>query len=123
MNWYPEALTKYATFSGRAQRSEYWYFFLFYLLGFVALLIIDASIGTYSEDVQIGLLSGGFSLGLLIPSIAVTSRRLHDTGKSGWWQLMALIPLIGTIALIAFLTKDSFPASNEHGPNPKEATQ
>lgn len=119
MNWFLVALKKYATFSGRAQRAEYWYFLLFYLLIFIGLAIIDGVTGTFSAEAGLGLLSGLYSLGILIPSLAVGVRRLHDTGRSGWWLLVGIIPLIGAIILIIFFVQDSVPGDNSYGPNPK----
>jgi len=119
MSWYLLALKKYAVFSGRSQRSEYWYFVLFYLLIFIALCVVDWLVGTFSPSAEIGLLSGVFSLAMVIPSIAVAARRLHDTDRSGWWQLLSLIPLIGVIVLIVFLAQDSKLGDNKYGPNPK----
>jgi uncharacterized membrane protein YhaH (DUF805 family) len=121
MNWFLLALKKYATFSGRSQRSEYWYFFLFYILINIGLSFIDNVTGTLDADTGVGLLSGLFSLAVLIPSIAVGVRRLHDTSRSGWWLLIGFIPLIGTIVLIVFFVQDSMPGDNEYGPNPKVA--
>jgi uncharacterized membrane protein YhaH (DUF805 family) len=121
MNWFLAVLKKkYADFSGRAQRAEYWYFFLFYLIIYIVLAIIDGITGTYNVDASIGLLGGIFALALLIPSIAVGVRRLHDTGRSGWWLLIGLIPLIGAIVLLVFTVQDSSPGDNQYGPNPKE---
>ncbi len=114
------ALKKYATFSGRSRRSEYWYFALFYLIIAVVLGIIDRMAGTMTSDGMVGILGGLFTLAMLIPSLAVGARRLHDTGRSGWWQLIALVPLIGVIVLIVFYVQDSHPGSNQYGPNPKE---
>lgn len=120
MNWFLSALkTKYATFSGRAQRAEYWYFLLFYILIYIGLSVIDRALGMYSQEGQIGLLGGLFSLATLIPSLAVAVRRLHDTGRTGWWLLLGFIPLIGAIVLIVFMVLDSDPGTNEYGPNPK----
>jgi uncharacterized membrane protein YhaH (DUF805 family) len=119
MNWFLVALKKYATFSGRAQRAEYWYFFLFYILTFIGLSFIDGITGTFSEEAGIGLLSGLYSLAILIPSLAVGVRRLHDTGRSGWWLLVGIIPLIGAIVLLIFFVQDSVPGDNLYGSNPK----
>lgn len=119
MSWFLIALKKYATFSGRAQRAEYWYFVLFYLLFFIGLSIIDGVTGSFSEEAGMGLLSGLLTLVLLIPSIAVGVRRLHDTGRSGWWLLIALIPLVGAIVLLVFTVQDSQIGANVYGPNPK----
>lgn len=119
MNWFIAVLKKYATFSGRAQRAEYWFFVLFYILIFIGLTIIDSVTGTLNPWYGFGLLGGLFALSMLIPSIAVGVRRLHDTGRSGWWMLLALVPLIGGIILLVFFCLDSQPGDNAHGPNPK----
>lgn len=122
MNWYFEVLKKYAVFSGRARRKEYWYFVLFNIIVSIILGIIDLGTGTYSIEDGIGLLSGIYALAVLIPAIAVAVRRLHDTDRSGWWLLIALIPLIGAIVLLVFMVQDSNPGQNQFGPNPKETT-
>ena len=119
MNWFVLALKQYAVFSGRSRRSEYWFFVLFYLLIYIALSVVDWMLGTYSASAQVGLLSSGFSLAMVVPSIAVAARRLHDTGRSGWWQLLVLLPIVGAIILIVFLVQDSKPGQNQYGPNPK----
>jgi uncharacterized membrane protein YhaH (DUF805 family) len=119
MSWYVEVLKKYAVFDGRARRKEYWMFFLINLVITIVLIFIDSLMGTYSPQAGLGLLSGLYSLAVLIPSIAVTVRRLHDTGRSGWWILIALIPLIGGIVLLIFMVLDSEPQANRYGPNPK----
>lgn len=119
MNWFLVVLKKYATFSGRAQRAEYWYFLLFSSLIVIALSVIDSMTGSYNEDTGWGLLSGLYSIAVLLPSIAVGARRLHDTSRTGWWLLIGLIPVIGTIVLIVFFVLDSTPGDNAYGPNPK----
>ena len=119
MNWYLAVLKKYAVFSGRAQRAEYWFFVLFNIIISIVLGVLDGVLGTMNAEAGIGLLGGLYSLAVLIPSIAVGVRRLHDTGRSGWWLLIAFVPLIGAIVLIVFFVMDSQPGSNEHGPNPK----
>ena len=105
------ALTQYATFTGRARRSEYWYFVLFNVIVSIVASIIDAVIG-------VQLVSWIVTLGLLVPGLAVTVRRLHDTGRSGWWILIGLVPLVGAIILIVFACQDSQP-DNQYGPSPK----
>ncbi|MGB3609247.1 MAG: DUF805 domain-containing protein [Cellvibrio sp.] len=113
MEYFLGAYKKYADFTGRARRQEYWMFILFYFIVSIILGIVDGVLG-----IQIlGLL---FSLASLVPSLAIGARRLHDTGRSGWWQLLYLIPLIGLIIMIIFLVQDSHP-DNEYGPNPKAA--
>lgn len=121
MNWYIAALKKYADFSGRAQRSEYWYFLLFYFLISFGLGLVDWMTGSVNTQSGYGLLTGLFSLAMLIPSIAVGVRRLHDTDRSGWWILMALLPLIGSIVLLVFFVQDSQAGENRFGANPKVA--
>ena len=119
MNWVLKALKQYADFNGRSQRTEYWLFVLFCLVVSIVLSMIDKMLGTYSST-GIGLLSGIFSLAVLLPGIAVGIRRLHDTGRSGWWLLIALVPLIGEIVLLVFMVQDSQPGTNAYGPSPKE---
>jgi uncharacterized membrane protein YhaH (DUF805 family) len=105
-------LSQYVGFSGRARRSEYWYFFLFYVIVAIVIGIIDAIIGSTVLGVIL-------SLAFLLPSLAVTMRRLHDIGRAGWWILIGLIPLIGAIVLIVFACQDSQPGENQYGPSPK----
>ncbi|WP_027950291.1 DUF805 domain-containing protein [Haliea salexigens] len=122
MDWYLDILkNKYAMFGGRARRKEYWYFVLFNLLASIALGVIDGITGTYSDDAGIGLLGGIYALAVFIPTIAVAMRRLHDTGRSGWWLLLALIPVLGSLVLLVFFVFDSEPGDNQYGPNPKVA--
>lgn len=121
MNWYLEVLRKYAVFSGRARRKEYWFFFLFNIIFIIVLSFIDAIIGTYNAQANIGLLGGIYALAVLIPAIAVGVRRLHDTNRSGWWLLIGLIPILGGIVLLIFMLLDSQPGENQYGANPKEA--
>ncbi len=100
-------LGKYADFNGRARRSEYWYWTL-------AVIVVDVVL----RVLNVQALSLLFGLAIFVPGIAVAARRLHDTGKSGWLQLIALT-IIGIIPLIVFLAQDSTPGDNSHGPNPK----
>ena len=120
MNWYLEVLKKYSVFSGRARRKEYWVFLLFNIVISVALAVIDGATGTFSEEMGLGLLGGVYALAVLIPSIAVSVRRLHDTDRSGWWLLLAVVPVLGAIVLLVFMALDSKPGENQYGPNPKE---
>jgi len=120
MNWFLAAVKKYAVFSGRSRRREYWFFALFYFLISIGLVIIDMFAGTLSAEAGVGLFSGLFGLAMIIPSLAVGVRRLHDIGKSGWWLLIGLVPIIGAIVLIVFAFMDSQPGTNAWGPNPKE---
>jgi uncharacterized membrane protein YhaH (DUF805 family) len=122
MSWFVEALKKYAVFSGRSRRKEYWFFVLYVVIISIVLSAIDTIIGAYNVSTGVGLLSGIFGLAVLIPSIAVSVRRLHDTDRSGWWILLGLIPIIGHIILIVFYVENSTPGTNRYGPNPKFAS-
>ena len=107
----------YANFSGRARRSEYWYFVLFNLIVGVVLGIIDAILG--GDTLLVSVISGVYSLAVLVPSLAVCWRRLHDIGKSGANILWGCIPLVGVILLIVWYAKDTQPGENQYGPDPK----
>jgi uncharacterized membrane protein YhaH (DUF805 family) len=122
VSWYLEVLKKYAVFNGRARRMEYWYFVLFNIIVLIVLSLIDVLLGTFNIVQGVGLLSGIYSLAVLIPTIAVTVRRLHDIDRTGWWILINLIPLIGTIVLLVFELTPGTPGSNSYGPDPKQAT-
>ncbi len=113
MSWYIMVLKKYAVFSGRARRKEYWMFILFNFIFALVLGILDNIIGTSN------VLGTIYSLAVLVPGIAVSVRRLHDTNRSGWWVLIGLVPLIGAIVLLVFVVQDSQPGDNQYGPNPK----
>ncbi|HEU5271777.1 MAG TPA: DUF805 domain-containing protein [Jatrophihabitans sp.] len=104
--------SKYATFSGRARRSEFWWFTLFAAILYIVVGIIDA----VAKNAVLGAI---VALALILPSLAVTVRRLHDTGRSGWWILIGLIPFVGAIVLLVFECQDSQPGSNNYGPSPK----
>lgn len=120
MKWFLKALQGYAVFEGRSQRSEYWFFVLFYLLISIAAGIVDGLFGTFDMNSGLGAVGLLVTLGLLLPSITVGVRRLHDIGRSGWWLLLGLVPVIGWIVLLVFAVMDSTPGVNEYGPNPKE---
>jgi uncharacterized membrane protein YhaH (DUF805 family) len=113
-------LSKYVDFSGRARRSEYWWFTLFNVLVGIVASIIDALIGTRSGS--FGLIEALASLALLLPGLAVGVRRLHDTSRSGWWILIGIIPIVGWIVLLVFYLQDSHP-DNKYGPSPKAGVQ
>jgi uncharacterized membrane protein YhaH (DUF805 family) len=112
---------KYADFHGRARRSEYWFFILFTAIVSIVGSILDAIFGlrTGAASGGTGPIQGLLQLALLVPTLAVGARRLHDTGRSGWWLLIGLIPIVGWIILIVFFVQDSQPA-NQYGPSPKE---
>ena len=123
MNHFINVLKKYATFSGRATRSEYWYFVLIYSITYTILMGIDFAIGTFSKQLMengsfLGFLSTAYSLILFLPSLAVTVRRLHDINKSAWWVLLIFVPIIGFIMLVIYLCTNS-KEDNKYGINPK----
>ena len=122
MNWYVLALKKYMVFDGRSRRKEYWYFVLFNIIVSIVLVQLDKVSGNLNPMTGFGFLSTIYSLAVLLPSIGVSIRRLHDIGRSGWWLLIGLIPIIGAIVLIYFFVKDSDIGENQYGPNPKEAS-
>ncbi|MBN1407293.1 MAG: DUF805 domain-containing protein [Calditrichaceae bacterium] len=103
MKWYLEVLKKYAVFSGKASRQEFWMFVLFNLIFSIVASILDNVLGTSVGSMGYGIISTLYLLAVLIPSIAVTIRRLHDTGRSGWWILLVFIPIIGWIWLIVLM--------------------
>ncbi|PWE16517.1 DUF805 domain-containing protein [Marinicauda salina] len=105
--------SNYVGFEGRAERSEFWWFFLFYILAYWLLLLIEA--GVLGGP---GALPGLFALATLLPALGVSVRRLHDTGKSGWWILLGFIPIVGAIILIIFYVQPSNPGSNQFGESP-----
>lgn len=113
IDYYVEAFRKYATFSGRATRSEYWYFVLFNTIIFVVLGFVSESFGGS------GSLAGLYGLISFIPGLALIVRRLHDVGKSGWFFFIILIPIIGILWLLILYVTDSTPGANKYGPNPK----
>ncbi len=124
MNYFMMALKRYADFSGRSRRKEYWFFTLFDFILLIVAGMIDMVLG-------ISFIEGGFGYGpfyllfalaMLIPGLAVSVRRMHDVGKSGWFLLIALIPLIGAIWILVLLVTDSQAGENEYGPNPKAET-
>lgn len=113
MNWYVKCWQQYADFSGRARRSEYWYFVLFNFL-------VEVVIGAIEYMLGISFLTPLYGLAVFVPSLAVCVRRMHDVGKSGWYVLICLIPIIGWIWSLILYCRDSQSGMNEWGPNPKE---
>ena len=119
MNWVKTVFRKYAIFQGRAQRAEYWYFVLFYVIVYTALGFLDGSLSRPADESPWGLLTGVFALATLVPSIAVSVRRLHDTNRSGWWLLVSLVPVLGLILLFVWFAQPGEPEANRFGPDPK----
>ncbi|MCX7097282.1 MAG: DUF805 domain-containing protein [Methylococcales bacterium] len=123
MNWYLHVLKNYGVFKGRATRAEYWYFTLFNFLAFAVLSALDGLVGFFSPEVGLGVLGGLYSIAVLIPYLAVTVRRLHDTDRSGAWLFIELLPVIGGLVLFIFMLLDSQTTDNQYGPNPKPGNQ
>lgn len=120
MNTYLQVLKKYAIFSGRASRKEYWVFALFNITFVVIAIILDNMLGIALSELGYGPIYGLYVLAMLIPGLAVAVRRLHDVGKSGWMILIALIPIIGGIWLIVLMATDSNPEENQYGEKLKD---
>jgi uncharacterized membrane protein YhaH (DUF805 family) len=121
MNWYLQVLKKYGQFSGRARRQEFWMFFLFNWIFIIVAIIIDNIAGTTIEDFfPYGLFYFLYVIPIIIPGLAVTVRRLHDVGKSGWFYFIILIPLVGAIWLLILFCTEGVAGLNEYGDNPKE---
>nr|WP_294846601.1 DUF805 domain-containing protein [uncultured Sphingomonas sp.] len=118
MDWATLPLKKYADFSGRAPRAEYWWFYLFEIILFCVAIMLDALSGGGFGGTPYGLFTAILGLGLIIPGLAVTIRRLHDTDRSGWWILIALVPLIGGIILLVFSILQGTLGTNRYGPDP-----
>ena len=120
MNYYIDCITKkYVCFSGRARRKEYWMFTLF---NFIAALIVGFIGGFLSSATEVSafaFLGTIYNLAVLLPSLGVLFRRLHDIGKSGWWWLIGIVPFVGWIVIIVFCCLDSQPGENQYGSNPK----
>ena len=125
--YWMECYRKYATSSGRARRAEYWSFTLANAIIMIPLYMLAFGSAIMSGGAEAGGAMGMvgmviycvYALSTIVPSIAVAVRRLHDTGRSGWWFLICLIPVIGALVLLVFMVLDSQPGTNEYGPNPK----
>ncbi len=137
MDWMLLPLKRYAVFTGRARPREYWMFFLFVVIVSILLAIVETMLGigttvttmsmpadaygfSYMTDHSMGWLSGLFALAMLIPSIAVGVRRLHDTDRSGWWMLLVLLPFLGGLILFVFMVMGGTRGPNRFGSDPVE---
>lgn len=110
-----KVFSHYADFTGRARRSEYWYFALFNTIVGFAIAIVTIFLGV-QEFIYVAYL---YQLAVLVPSLAVMVRRLHDTNRSGWWLLIVVIPLIGPVLLLVWYATEGTPGANHYGPDPK----
>ena len=118
-SYYTGAFLKYFQFQGRARRAEYWWFTLFNILVTMAISVVEVGTGLTDLETSYGPLSTLYLLALFFPTLALGVRRLHDTGRSGWWLLIAFIPLIGILVLLIFVCVDSQRGENRFGPSPK----
>jgi len=136
MKWFFIVLKKYAVFTGRARRKELWMFTLFCIIFLIPLLVLDKVLGTsfnldkqdtgnvlFSMFVGYGWFEAIFTLAIFIPTWAVCWRRLHDIGKSGWWNLLFFVPIVGWIILLVWHCTDSQVGENKYGTNPKEVIE
>jgi uncharacterized membrane protein YhaH (DUF805 family) len=119
LNWYLKVLKNYVGFSGRARRQEYWMFIVFHVLVSIVLAVIEAMTGVFTVGEGLGVLSTLYSLFVLLPSLAVGVRRLHDVNRSGWSFLIGLIPIIGGIVLLVWLASEGNRGDNRFGSDPK----
>jgi len=117
---YIEVLSKYVVFDGRAPRAEFWMFILINIVIGLGLSLVDGMAGTVTESGH-GVLSCIFSFAVWLPSLAVTVRRLHDTGRSGVWLLICVVPFLGAILLLVFIAQDGDPTDNQYGPSQRTA--
>ncbi|HZX07636.1 DUF805 domain-containing protein [Kribbella sp.] len=121
MQWYIDVLKKYLVFDGRARRKEYWMFVLFSAIASIILSIIDRVLGTTYNNGTSGILQTIYGLAVLLPTIGVAIRRMHDTNRSGWWILINLIPCIGWIWFIVLAAQEGTAGQNQYGQDPKGA--
>lgn len=119
MNWFLKCLKQYADFSGRACKKEFWMYVLFYMIIAIVLHVIDSMLGWVTPESDMGVLGGLYSLCMFIPGLAVSVRRLHDIGKSGWNFLFILIPLVGAVVLLIWFCKEGERRGNSWGLDPK----
>lgn len=119
MKWYIEAITNYVNFKGRSRRKAYWMFVLMNVIISTLLSMLDYFFDIYVAD-DVGLISFIYSLFILLPSLAIVVRRLHDTGRSGWWVLISFVPIVGWIVLLVFMCMDSYYGENQYGECPKQ---
>ncbi len=122
MSWYLQALKKYADFGGRARRKEYWMFFLVNTIIWIALIAIEVAasgVGILPSHGLYGALPSLYYFSIIIPQFAVATRRLHDTDRSGWYNLLWFVPAPLNLVLLYFMSEDSTPGANRFGENPK----
>ncbi|MDP3403630.1 MAG: DUF805 domain-containing protein [Brevundimonas sp.] len=121
MNSFIIPYKRYVDFGGRSDRKEFWYYFLFYLIVSAMLSVLDRAVFPSALDVDGDLLqplTSIFAIGSLVPNISVSVRRLHDTGRSGWWALLWLIPIFGWLMLLIWFSQKGQPGLNAYGAAP-----
>lgn len=123
MEWFIYALRRYNDFNSRSRRREYWLFVLFYILLGIGAHFLDSLFGFADVGQVYGPIYSLYIIIMLLPSIAVAVRRLHDIDKSGWWLFIGFIPIIGFIWLLIYFLREGTYGSNQYGPDPKEDIQ
>lgn len=118
MKWFIHVIKNYANFEGRARRQEYWMYILFVFLFSIVAGVIDGTLGLTGE-MGTGVFSSLFALFLILPSLSAGARRLHDTGKSGLWLFLYLLPVLGSLILLIFMVLPGDEGPNRYGPDPK----
>lgn len=115
MNYFLDALKNYVNFTGRATRQQYWMYILFYIVFYFIAVMLDINLGQFDKEEMTGFISTIYTFGLLLPTIAILARRLHDIGRSSWWILLILIPVAGSLVILIFTLIDSQKGENEYG--------
>ena len=123
MEWYLKVLRQFSDFEGRARRKEYWMYTLINAIVILIAITLDNVLGLANEDYFIGPIYMLYALAVILPGLAVSVRRLHDVGKSGWMILISFIPIIGGIWLLILFVTDGQVGENEYGLNPKEESE
>ena len=119
MNWFIKVVSNYANFNGRARRKEFWMYYLFFLIFYLAVVMLDLVFGAAMDDYNFCLFKLVYVIGLILPTYAVSVRRLHDVGKSAVWLLISFIPIAGTIWFLTIMCTDGYPGVNKYGSDPK----
>ncbi len=115
MNYFLDALKNYVNFTGRATRQQYWMYILFYIVFYFIAVTLDINLGQFDKEKMNGFISTVYTFGLLLPTVAILARRLHDIGRSSWWILLILIPVVGSLVILTFTLMDSQKGENEYG--------
>lgn len=111
-----DTLKRFSDFQGRSTRKEFWLFYLFFIVGYIVLMVIDLYLDLFSYEAEIGFFSGVFLFAMFIPLLSVQIRRLHDIDRTGFWILISIIPIIGAIVLLIFMCLKGSEGENRFGP-------